>query len=278
MKIIRLVVAFAFSYPALCVANMDLPVAFRMPTSAMEPSIPKGSLIVQEPLNQLEQVKRGDLVLVKDPDNSKLYAMRVVGMPTERINMNSAGVVFVGGNMLDESQYNPRYSQAITQNLRRPVTGARYISIPNGKFFLLFDQRENPNDSRLLGLFDRSQLLARIVPWQSIRDIPGRAKRSLERMIVPVARRLPLEVGEGIHLTNASALSDEAFSATYTIDFQAEQMPPKKTLESVYASIFGYFCSLPSFGSLGVSVQYIVQDIRGQTLASLSFNPAKCKE
>lgn len=277
MKLLRTAVAFTLALPVLCVASMDLPVAFRMPTGSMEPAVPIGSVIIQEPLEQLEPVKRGDLVLVKDPANSKLYAMRVVGLPTERINMNSAGVVFIGSDMLDESKYTPQYSQRLTPNLLHPANGARYISIPNGKFFLLFDQRANPNDSRLLGLFDRSQFLARVAPWQSIRNTPGRAKKSLERMIAPVSRKLPLEVEQGVQLTSVTALSDEAFAATYTLDLRAKQLPSDQTLDSIYRSILGYFCSLPSFGSLGVSVQYTVQDQSEKVLASLSFEPNKCK-
>lgn len=277
MKPIRSIVAFAFALPALCVASANLPVAFRMPTSSMEPAVPKGSLIIQEPLEQSDAVKRGDLVLVRDPANSNLYAMRIVGLPTERINMNSVGVVFIGPSMLDESAYTPQYSQRVTPDLMHPAVGARYVSIPNGKFFLLFDQRANPNDSRLLGMFDRSQLLARVLPWESIRNTPGRARRTLERMIAPLSKRLPLTVEQGVQLTSVSAPSDEAFSATYTIDLRAQQTPSEQALDSVYRSILGYFCSLPSFGSLGVSVQYTVVDQSGKALALLAFAPDKCK-
>jgi signal peptidase I len=243
----------------------------------MAPAVPKGSLIIQEPLERTESVVRGDLVLVKDPGNSNLYAMRVIGLPNERINMNAAGIVFIGPNMLDESTYTPQYSQQITAELRRPATGARYLTIPNGKYFLLFDQRENPNDSRLLGMFERSQLMARVTPWQEVRRTPGKVKRNLERMIAPVSRKLPLVVEQGVQLTSVSALSDEAFAATYTVDVESQQMPAGQVVDSVYRSILGYFCSLPSFASLGVSVQYTVQDKNEKVLASLSFSPEKCK-
>ena len=277
MKLLRFIAVFASILPLLCFGGTELPVAFRMPTSSMAPAIPKGSLIVQEPLEKTETVIRGVLVLVKDPANSNLYAMRVIGLPDERINMNAAGVVFIGRSMLNESAYNPQYSQQVTAELTHPDPGARYVNIPSGKFFLLFDQRANPNDSRLLGMFERSQLLARVTPWQEVRRTPGKVKRNLERMIAPVSKKLPLAVEQGVQLISVSALSDEAFAATYTVDVESQQMPVEQVVDSVYRSILGYFCSLPSFSNLGVSVQYTVQDKKEKVLASLSFSPDKCK-
>jgi signal peptidase I len=277
MKLLRFILIFGSIYTPHCFAGTELPIIFRMPTEAMAPAVAKGSLIIQEPLEREEAVARGDLVLVKDPSNSNFYAMRVIGLPDERINMNAAGVVFIGRSRLDESAYTPQYSQVITTELTRPAKDARYLKIPSDRFFLLFDQRENPNDSRRLGIIERSQLLARITPWEEVRRTPGKVQRTLERMIAPLSRRLPLVVEQGVQLTSVSALSDEALAAIYTLDVESQQAPNEQVVKGVYSSILGYFCSLPNFGKLGVSVQYTVQDNKGKMLTSLSLSPDKCK-
>ena len=277
MKIPRLIVIFASICPILCSASTDLPVIFRMPTEAMAPAVAKGSLIIQEPLEREATVARGDLVLVKVPANSKLYAMRVIGLPDERINMNAVGVVFIGRNMLDESAYTPQYSQQLTTKLTRPAPDARYLKIPSDKFFLLFDQRENPNDSRRLGMFERSQLLARITTWQDVRRIPGKVKNTLERMIAPLSRKLPLVLEQGVQLTSLSVLSDETLAAIYTVDVESQKMATEQVVEGVYRSAHEYLCSLSNFSKLGVAIQYTVQDNKGKMLTSLSMSPDKCE-
>ena len=105
--------------------------------SSMEPGLNDGQrLIVNKAVYHFRSPNRGDVVIFHSPSAYKTdYIKRVIGLPGDTIEIRH-GVVSVNGNPLDES-----YIKAAPNYSYGPVT------VPEGNYFVLGDNRNNSNDS-----------------------------------------------------------------------------------------------------------------------------------
>jgi signal peptidase I len=103
------------------------------------------SLLVREP-------RRGELVVLKDHIDESWCIKRVVAMPGDVVEFR-AGRVHVNGAPLDE----PYLAFNTVTEPQRPA-GAR-VTVGEGRFFVLGDNRANSVDSRTYGPLRRASLL-----------------------------------------------------------------------------------------------------------------------
>lgn len=108
--------------------------------------------------------ERGDVVFCRYPDFVEDCVKRVIGLPGDTVSM-SAGVVYINGQPLDE----PYLTRRGTQDFA-PVT------VEEGRYFVMGDNRENSLDSRDVGALSRAavegECLAVVWPfsaWGAIR-------------------------------------------------------------------------------------------------------------
>ena len=107
-----------------------------VPTSSMEPNIPKSSLsIVTYPYGE-KQVERGDCVVFWSDELGERLVKRVVGLPGEEIVIDEAGEVYVDGERLEEEYVQFQYGVD------------RTFSVPEGCYLFFGDNRANSNDAR----------------------------------------------------------------------------------------------------------------------------------
>jgi len=114
--------------------------------------------------------ERGDIVVFKFPeDETKDYIKRVIGLPGETIEIKDK-VVYIDGEALDEPY--TRHTKADMQPIRDnfgPYT------IPEGRFFMLGDNREGSFDSRWWGTVKREKIVGKALiiywSWGSITDL-----------------------------------------------------------------------------------------------------------
>lgn len=108
----------------------------RVESSSMEPTLRPGQRLVVRRLRRTERVSRGDIVLVRSPELGRVVVKRAIGLPGERIELGRDGGVRVDGRLL-------------AQPYARPARGptATY-AVPEGRLFLLGDNRAASSDSR----------------------------------------------------------------------------------------------------------------------------------
>jgi signal peptidase I len=159
--------------------------AFKIPTSSMEPNLLIGDHLfvnrllfspsfgpVEDALLAKREVRRGDVVIFRFPGSpDKDYVKRVVALEGETVEVRDRSVL-VDGRRLDEAAYahyrearpsfdHPDYGLEPARQAFGPAT------VPRGQLFVLGDNRDNSNDSRVWGFLPRDLVKGRalLVYW-----------------------------------------------------------------------------------------------------------------
>lgn len=132
----------------ICIIIAGVILTFIKPTIVQEHSM-ENTLIENDYLFLSRQayrlfgdVRRGDIIvfhtsLTRQNGREKLLIKRVIGLPGETVSI-AGGVVYIDGEPLDE----PYTKDGYTNTEMAPVT------VPEGEFFCMGDNRQNSMDSR----------------------------------------------------------------------------------------------------------------------------------
>lgn len=186
--IASLIIAFSFKS---AVAEINV-----VPTGSMIPTILEGDRIIVNKLAYDLKVpfttfhiadwgnpERGDIVVLKSPADHNRLVKRVIGVPGDIIEMRDNRLVING----EKLSYKPVRIQGVSylsrMNTRRysfledlsttshpvmitpesPSDHASFgpVKIPENKYFLMGDNRDNSKDSRYFGFVDRNLILGK---------------------------------------------------------------------------------------------------------------------
>jgi signal peptidase I len=165
-----LVVLVVLVFVALVVFFVGYAKLYRIPSSAMEPTLrcdrsrPGCSGQTNDRVLAIRLrwpfrgVGRGDIVSFRTPPRAAarcgvggIYVKRVIALPDETFAERN-GTVFVDGRRLDEPYVKLHDHQTL-----------RARRVPRGSYFLLGDARSQSCDSRIFGAVPRKDLIARVV-------------------------------------------------------------------------------------------------------------------
>jgi signal peptidase I len=143
--------------------------AFKIPTGSMENNLLIGDHLLvnkfvyaptttrlEEMLLPIDPIRRGDIVVFKYPeDPERDFIKRVIGLPGETIEVKNKKV-HIDGQALDEPyvQYLiPPDEEGASELDVRMQYGP--VTVPEGHYFMMGDNRDNSQDSRYWGFLPR---------------------------------------------------------------------------------------------------------------------------
>jgi signal peptidase I len=117
---------------------------------SMQPNLqPSERLVIEKFTYYFEEPARNDIVVLDMPQMSELLIKRVVGLPGETVELRR-GAVLINGSAMDQP-----YVQVQGGTTYGPITLG-----PNS-YFVMGDNRNNSNDSRVFGPVSRSVIAGR---------------------------------------------------------------------------------------------------------------------
>ena len=117
--------------------------AFYIPSESMVPTLEVGDRVfVNKFIYRFSQPKPGDIVVFKSAEGGEEDLIkRVIGLPGDEVQVRD-GVVFVNGERWKEPYVNDEFPD---RSFFGPTT------VPEGKVFVMGDNRSNSRDSRFFG-------------------------------------------------------------------------------------------------------------------------------
>lgn len=100
--------------------------------------------------------QRGDVVVIRDTGHDDFAVKRIIGLPSETIELRS-GMVFIDGRPLKEP-----YLAARTLTFA-PNTGNLKVQLNDTQYFVMGDNRANSEDSRYYGALRPDQIVGVLV-------------------------------------------------------------------------------------------------------------------
>ena len=129
--------------------------------SSMEDTLGNQDVILVE-YREPSELKRFDLVVVNYPGRgSTIFNKRIVGMPGDTIRMEDGYLYIQEAGQDTEFKYDEPY---INDEYRSgPLNTFRSYTVPEGKYFVMGDHRNNSNDSRSIGPLSADMMLGVII-------------------------------------------------------------------------------------------------------------------
>lgn len=139
--ILALVVVATLVALTLLAFNLTTFKIFKVDGQDMEPTLHRGDRILAT--KERGTLQRGDIIIFRYPaDPSKLFTKRIVGLPGELVEITE-GKVSVNGKLLEEDYVDAKFnSYHLTKTALR---------IPDQSYYVLGDNRDHSNDSRMWG-------------------------------------------------------------------------------------------------------------------------------
>jgi len=130
-------------------------------------------LIVDEAVYDFKAPARGDVIVFRYPGNPSIfYIKRIIGLPGETVSI-SKGVINItaGGNSF------PLPEPYI---VNEDATYTKNVTLNEGEYFVMGDNRPNSSDSRVWGPLPRKNIVGRVdvrlLPVKDIGFLPGAVK------------------------------------------------------------------------------------------------------
>ena len=130
--------------------------AFWIPSGSMIPTLEiNDRVLVAKFWNLFFPPSRGSLYVFRYPvDPSRDFVKRIIAVPGDTVDIKN-GVVYINGNPIDEPYVKNHDRYTLRQSSVFPQVP---FTVPEGKYYMLGDNRSNSQDSRFWGFADISDM------------------------------------------------------------------------------------------------------------------------
>ena len=130
--------------------------AFWIPSGSMIPTLEiNDRVLVAKFWNLFFPPSRGSLYVFRYPvDPSRDFVKRIIAIPGDTVDIKN-GVVYINGNPTEEPYVKNHDRYTLRQSNVFPQVP---FTVPEGKYFMLGDNRSNSQDSRFWGFADISDM------------------------------------------------------------------------------------------------------------------------
>lgn len=127
---------------------------FYIPSGSMEPTLLKGDRIIVSKLSyRIGEPRRGDIIVFKYPrDPSRVFVKRAIGLPGETVELKGSHL-YINGRLVAEDY--------LPEGLRFSDFGP--VRVPAGCLFMLGDNRNSSDDSRVWGFLNERLVIGKAV-------------------------------------------------------------------------------------------------------------------
>ena len=110
-----------------------------VPSASMYPTIDIGDRIITTRIHDSDSIERGDILVFYSDEFQETMVKRVIGLPNDKIDIDSEGNVYVNSQKLEEPY------------VKYPDNKSGSFNVLEGEYFFLGDFREHSLDSRKWG-------------------------------------------------------------------------------------------------------------------------------
>ena len=175
--------------------NLLTSARFVVDGNSMSPALDNGQWVLAvRPIRSWNRLRRGDIVVLRHPVWTKrTFIKRIVGLPDEEVCLEG-GIVYLNGVLLEEEYIAASDSGGLESgSLESGSLESKEVGVNrerhhgewwNGpeEYFVLGDNRQDSQDSRVFGPVDRRLILGRVWfrcwPLRSWGAVPGRRSGS----------------------------------------------------------------------------------------------------
>lgn len=143
--------------------------------ASMDPTFDTGQYLIVDQLSyHFDVPERGDVVIFRYPrDTETFFIKRIIGLPGERVSINSGNVTIINTDDPDGFELNESYvidSHRTTEDFE--------ILLGPTEYFVMGDNRGESSDSRSWGPLEEKYIVGkpfvRLVPFDKISIFPGK--------------------------------------------------------------------------------------------------------
>ena len=155
------IASFAVSFAILDLLFIFVGKPFTVSGQSMYPTLHNNDRML---MSKLGDINRFDVVVLHAPDQDKEYIKRVIGMPGDTVEVKE-GKLYINGQPVEQPFINKEIlvnkTVYIDDFTLQELTGES--KVPEGKYFVMGDNRGVSRDSRMIGFIDRTAIEGKAV-------------------------------------------------------------------------------------------------------------------
>jgi signal peptidase I len=147
--------------------------AYNIPSRSMQHTLEPGDFVISNQLYyRYNNPKQGDLIIFKYPRDEKIdFVKRIVACPGDTIEIKDSQV-FINGNKINEPY---AFDAPTALKDMQPMKNFGPFVVPDNEYFVMGDNRNNSEDSRVWGTVPRHNIEGKVIfiyfSWD--REIPA---------------------------------------------------------------------------------------------------------